>query len=88
MSDTDNKYVLQTAGFDVRFPNTNQTKHCWQSFVDYHKCIKAKGDDYAPCKAFHRTYKSICPNTWTDKWLMVQQNEQIDEGNFPSNIEP
>ncbi|TIA86900.1 hypothetical protein E3P99_03533 [Wallemia hederae] len=83
MSESDNKYVLQTAGFDVRFPNTNQTKHCWQAFVDYHKCIKAKGDDFAPCKAFHRTYKSICPNPWTDKW-----NEQIDEGNFPSNINP
>jgi hypothetical protein len=37
-------------GFDARFPNQNQTKHCWQNYVDYHKCILAKGEDFAPCK--------------------------------------
>ncbi|KAG6232981.1 hypothetical protein E4U26_003531 [Claviceps purpurea] len=36
-------------GPDARFPNTNQTKHCWQNYVDYHKCINAKGEDFAPC---------------------------------------
>ena len=24
----------------------NQTKHCWQNYVDYHKCILAKGEDF------------------------------------------
>lgn len=24
-------YVLQTAGFDARFPNTNQSRHCVSS---------------------------------------------------------
>ena len=37
-------------GADARFPNTNQTKHCWQNYVDYHKCILAKGEDFAPCR--------------------------------------
>jgi cytochrome c oxidase subunit 6b len=37
-------------GFDARFPNVNQTKHCWQNYVDYHKCINAKGEDFKPCK--------------------------------------
>ena len=37
-------------GFDARFPNQNQTKHCWQNYVDYHKCILAKGDDFKPCR--------------------------------------
>lgn len=37
-------------GFDARFPNQNQTKHCWQNYVDYHKCIIAKGEDFAPCR--------------------------------------
>jgi len=23
-------FTLQTASFDARFPNQNQTKHCWQ----------------------------------------------------------
>ena len=37
-------------GFDARFPNQNQTKHCWQNYVDYHKCILAKGEDFKPCR--------------------------------------
>jgi hypothetical protein len=28
----------------------NRTKHCWQNYVDYHKCILAKGEDFAPCR--------------------------------------
>jgi cytochrome c oxidase subunit 6b len=41
---------LTAVGFDARFPNQNQTKHCWQNYVDYHKCILAKGEDFAPCR--------------------------------------
>lgn len=26
-------FTLQTASFDARFPNQNQTKHCWQKYV-------------------------------------------------------
>jgi len=37
-------------GYDARFPNQNQTKHCWQNYVDYHKCILAKGEDFKPCR--------------------------------------
>lgn len=37
-------------GPDARFPNVNQTKHCWQNYVDYHKCVIAKGEDFAPCR--------------------------------------
>jgi cytochrome c oxidase subunit 6b len=46
------------------FPNTNQTKHCWQNYVDYYKCINARGEDFAPCKQFFRAYHSLCPNEW------------------------
>ena len=55
---------LQTPKFDARFPNVNQTKNCWQNFVDYHKCRKAKGEDYHPCEYFKKTYKSLCPTSW------------------------
>jgi hypothetical protein len=41
---------LYSLGVDARFPNVNQTKHCWQNYVDYHKCIIAKGEDFAPCR--------------------------------------
>ena len=42
--------LTRLAGVDARFPNVNQTKHCWQNYVDYHKCIIAKGEEFAPCR--------------------------------------
>ncbi|KAI9495381.1 cytochrome c oxidase, subunit VIb [Zychaea mexicana] len=72
---------LTTAGFDARFPNTNQTKHCWQNYVDYFKCINARGEDFAPCKQFYRAYHSLCPNEWIEKW-----DNQREEGTNPSNM--
>ena len=50
-------YILTSVvsvGVDARFPNTNQTKHCWQNYVDYHKCILAKGEDFPPCRQVRR----------------------------------
>ncbi|KAI1797487.1 cytochrome c oxidase subunit VIb [Ganoderma leucocontextum] len=92
MSDLSSKYVLQTAGFDARFPNQNQTRHWlvhvyflfdFQNYTDYFKCISAKGEDYAPCKQFKRAYNSLCPNEWITKW-----DEQRDNGTFPASLEP
>ncbi|KIM26340.1 hypothetical protein M408DRAFT_16993 [Serendipita vermifera MAFF 305830] len=68
------KRILQTVGFDARFPNTNQTRHCFQSYIDYHKCVNAKGEDFAPCKQFFRAYKSLCPKR--------------EAGKFPASLEP
>ncbi|BEJ16226.1 hypothetical protein CspHIS471_0508310 [Cutaneotrichosporon sp. HIS471] len=76
-------YTLQTAGFDARFPNVNQTKHWYQNFVDYHKCVNAKGEEFAPCQQFKRAYQSLCPNEWTSKWT-----EQVENGTFPASLEP
>ncbi len=59
---------LETAKFDARFPNCNQTKNCWQNYVDYQKCVKAKGEDFAPCEYYRKTYKSLCPNAWVSHW--------------------
>merc|ERR1712034_223614 len=73
--------ILKTPTFDARFPNQNQTKNCWQNFLDYQKCIKAKGEEYEPCQYFFRTYRSLCPIAWVDKW-----NDQIEDGTFPGKI--
>lgn len=59
---------LSLAGVDARFPNMNQTKHCWQNYVDYHKCILAKGEDFAPCRQFWLAYRSLCPSGWYTRW--------------------
>ena len=55
---------LKTVDFDARFPNTNQTKHCWQKYVDYQKCIKVLGEGHSDCQSFQRDYRSLCPYEW------------------------
>lgn len=30
-----------------------RTKHCWQNYVDYHKCVNARGEEFAPCRQVH-----------------------------------
>jgi len=77
----DQGFKLQTAPFDPRFPNTNQTKYCFVSFLDYKRCIKLRGEDYGPCEYFKKVYTSICPNSWVAKW-----EGQIEEGKFPAQI--
>ncbi|KAG9349929.1 hypothetical protein JZ751_026282 [Albula glossodonta] len=59
--------TYRTAPFDARFPNQNQTRNCWQNYLDYHRCQKAltdKGVDVAPCDWYKRVYKSLCPLSW------------------------
>ncbi|ODQ79623.1 hypothetical protein BABINDRAFT_162002 [Babjeviella inositovora NRRL Y-12698] len=68
MSDAQEPSPLKTPGFDSRFPNSNQTRHCFQSYVDYHKCINLKGEEFEPCKIFYRTFSSLCPVDWVEKW--------------------
>ncbi|KAK7086135.1 Cytochrome c oxidase subunit 6B1 [Halocaridina rubra] len=72
---------METAPFDPRFPNQNQTRYCYQSFIDYHRCQKIKGEDYEPCSYFKKVFTSVCPNDWVEKW-----GEQIEEGKFPGKI--
>lgn len=93
---------LTLLGVDARFPNMNQTKHCWQNYVDYHKCILAKGEDFAPCRQFWLAYRSLCPSGWYQRWdeqrgafavlfpdLMSGQLTWIfaESGNFPVRLE-
>ncbi|KAK7567128.1 cytochrome c oxidase, subunit VIb, partial [Phyllosticta citricarpa] len=88
-------------GFDARFPNQNQTKHCWQNYVDYHKCVLAKGEDFAPCRQFYLAYKSLCPSAWTQRWddqrgkpthfpdLSWEESTDVfaEAGNFPARLD-
>uniref|UniRef100_A0A8C4TG76 Cytochrome c oxidase subunit n=1 Tax=Erpetoichthys calabaricus TaxID=27687 RepID=A0A8C4TG76_ERPCA len=74
----------RTAPFDARFPNTNQNRHCWQNYLDYHRCLKAltaKGEKVTPCEWYYRVYKSMCPISWVTKW-----DEQREAGTFPGKI--
>merc|ERR1712183_727234 len=33
-----------TPAYNPHFPNTNQTKHCWSSYINYTQCTKLKGE--------------------------------------------
>ncbi|OAJ36979.1 hypothetical protein BDEG_21070 [Batrachochytrium dendrobatidis JEL423] len=54
------------------------TRNCWQNYVDFHKCVQAKGEDFQPCQEFKAIYRSLCPTNWTDQW-----DEQREENVFP-----
>ncbi|XP_031628643.1 cytochrome c oxidase subunit 6B2 [Contarinia nasturtii] len=69
------------APFDPRFPNTNQTKYCTQSFIDFYRCQKLRGTDYEPCYYFEKVFHNICPNSWVEKW-----QDQMANGTFPVKI--
>ncbi|XP_051178764.1 cytochrome c oxidase subunit 6b-3-like [Lolium perenne] len=72
---------LRTAPCDFRFPTTNQTRHCYVRYLEYHRCMKAKEGDKSECEKFQRYYRSLCPTDWVVEW-----NRQREEGIFPGPI--
>ncbi|XP_072472473.1 cytochrome c oxidase subunit 6B1 isoform X1 [Notamacropus eugenii] len=74
----------RTAPFDSRFPNQNQTRNCWQNYLDFHRCEKAmneKGGDVSVCQWYKRVYKSLCPVSWVSTW-----DDRRAEDTFPGKI--
>merc|ERR1712038_805505 len=67
-------FKLETARFDPRFPNTNQARHCYTRYNEFHKCNAEGGDD---CEKYAKAYRSLCPTAWVNKW-----NEQREEGTW------
>ncbi|CAL9106846.1 unnamed protein product, partial [Musa acuminata var. zebrina] len=55
---------LKTAPADFRFPTTNQTRHCFTRYIEYHKCVAAKGEETPDCHKFAKYYRSLCPGEW------------------------
>ncbi|MFS7917829.1 putative cytochrome-c oxidase [Helianthus anomalus] len=72
---------LKTAPADYRFPTTNQSRHCFTRYVEFHRCVAAKGDDASECEKFAKFYRSVCPGEWVDRW-----NEQRENGIFPGPL--
>ncbi|XP_076763407.1 cytochrome c oxidase subunit 6B [Xylocopa sonorina] len=70
-----------TAPYDPRFPNQNQTRYCFTSFVDFQRCKKRHDENYDACQYFKRVYTSMCPNSWVEKW-----EEQLENGTFQVKI--
>ncbi|GLT44855.1 hypothetical protein SLA2020_187290 [Shorea laevis] len=72
---------LETAPADFRFPTTNQTRHCFTRYIEYHRCVAAKGEGAPECDKFAKYYRSLCPGEWIDTW-----NEQRENGTFPGPL--
>jgi len=72
---------IETAPADFRFPTTNQTRHCFTRYIEYHRCIQAKGEEAEECNKYAKYYRSLCPNEWIERW-----NEQREEGTFPGPL--
>ncbi|XP_010267072.1 PREDICTED: cytochrome c oxidase subunit 6b-1-like [Nelumbo nucifera] len=72
---------LETAPADFRFPTTNQTRHCFTRYIEYHRCTAAKGEGAPECDKFAKYYRSLCPGEWIDRW-----NEQRENGTFPGPL--
>ncbi|KZV31573.1 cytochrome c oxidase subunit 6b-1 [Dorcoceras hygrometricum] len=72
---------IETAPADFRFPTTNQTRHCFTRYIEYHRCVAAKGEGAPECEKFAKYYRSLCPGEWVDRW-----NEQRENGTFPGPL--
>ncbi|KAL3619638.1 hypothetical protein CASFOL_034550 [Castilleja foliolosa] len=72
---------IETAPADFRFPTTNQSRHCFTRYIEYHRCVAAKGDGAPECDKFAKYYRSLCPGEWVDRW-----NEQRENGTFPGPL--
>ncbi|EPS74026.1 hypothetical protein M569_00726 [Genlisea aurea] len=72
---------LKTAPADFRFPTTNQTRHCFTRYIEFHRCVAAKGEDSGECAKFANYYRALCPGEWIEKW-----NEQRESGTFPGPL--
>ncbi|XP_010675986.2 cytochrome c oxidase subunit 6b-1 isoform X2 [Beta vulgaris subsp. vulgaris] len=79
--ETADEIKLETAPADFRFPTTNQTRHCFTRYIEYHRCTAAKGEDAPECDKFAKFYRSLCPGEWVDRW-----NEQRENGTFPGPL--
>ncbi|KAJ1291932.1 hypothetical protein BS78_02G354200 [Paspalum vaginatum] len=80
-SDDKPEIKIETAPADFRFPTTNQTRHCFTRYVEYHRCVAAKGEGAPECEKFAKYYRSLCPSEWVERW-----NEQRENGTFPGPL--
>ncbi|XP_017877430.1 cytochrome c oxidase subunit 6b-2-like [Ceratina calcarata] len=76
------KLKPMTAPYDPRFPNQNQTRYCFTSFVDFQRCKNRHSEQYEACQYFQKVYRAMCPNAWLEKW-----EEQLESGTFPAKLD-
>merc|ERR1712178_82931 len=68
---------LGTAPPDYRFPHTNQIRHCYARYNEFHRCAAQKDPESEECKFYQKAYRSLCPSEWVEQW-----NEERENGSF------
>ncbi|KAL7676547.1 hypothetical protein ACOME3_002799 [Neoechinorhynchus agilis] len=63
--------------FDPRFPNPDQTRCCYENYLDYHRC-QAKLGAVRKCDYFKRAYTAICPPQWIETF-----DDRFERGVLP-----
>ena len=61
---------------------SSHSRNCWQNYVDYFRCVNLRGEDYAPCQFFNRSYHTLCPADWIEKW-----DDARERGAFPAKLD-
>ncbi|PIA46078.1 hypothetical protein AQUCO_01600390v1 [Aquilegia coerulea] len=67
---------LRTAPADFRFPTTNQSRHCFTRYIEFHRCLAAKGEESGECNKFAKYYRSLCPGEWPQRIRKQHMNEE------------
>merc|ERR1712018_46769 len=67
--------------YDPRFPSQIQQRSCFSNYVDYHRCVNLKGDDYEPCNYYKAQFMAMCFN-----WQIEKFDEQREKGAFPAKL--
>ncbi|XP_010478694.1 PREDICTED: putative cytochrome c oxidase subunit 6b-like [Camelina sativa] len=66
---------------DERSPVTNETRHCFNRYMQYHKCIEKNGRDANDCNNLRDYVRSMCPEELVEKW-----EKQRKSGTLPSSV--
>lgn len=59
---------FKSVGYNPRFPNQNITRYCWANYIEFHRCVAARGGDqnHIECKRFKSGFNALCPNNWVE----------------------
>ena len=56
-------------------------RNCYQNYLDFYRCQNIRGESYEPCQFFKKSFETICPNDWIERW-----DGQREAGTFPSDL--
>jgi len=74
------KEFYRNAPYSPKFPQQNQTNHCWAAYVQHKIAVKKSGADGKEALKYKALYSTMCPHTWTEDW-----DQKVEAGLFPGS---